>query len=154
MGYELCITRKENWFDEDGPLISLDEWLAYVEGDPEMRFDGFAEAKLPDGSILRIEGEGLSVWTAYSGHEVDGNMAWFDYRGDSILVKNPDEEIIGKMVRIGRALGAKVQGDEGEVYAEDGSSNWEELRNQAPPKRPQSEHVGEPSQKKPWWKFW
>ncbi|QDU54667.1 hypothetical protein [Aeoliella mucimassa] len=124
MGYDLHITRKEHHFDKDGPAIRLDEWLAYVASDPEMRFDGFAEAQLPNGNVLRAEGEGLSVWTAYSGHELAGNMAWFDYWRGSIIVKNPDPEIIGKMVRIARALGAKVQGDESEIYAEDGSSNW------------------------------
>lgn len=48
-------------------------------------------------------------------------MAWFDYRDGCIVVKNPDEEIRRKMYFIASALGALVQGDEGERYDESGS---------------------------------
>jgi hypothetical protein len=44
MGYELHITRKRDWSDA-GPEITLDEWLALVRSDPDMRLDGFAEAQ-------------------------------------------------------------------------------------------------------------
>ena len=54
MGYEVYITRKEAWFDEEGDAITLDDWLDYVEQDPDMRADGYAEATTPDGSKLRI----------------------------------------------------------------------------------------------------
>jgi hypothetical protein len=43
-------------------------------------------------------------------------MAWFDYRTGEVVVKNPGDEILGKMRRIDSALGAKVMGDEGELY--------------------------------------
>jgi hypothetical protein len=39
------------------------EWLALIQADPEMRFDGFAEAKTPDG-VSRYENQGLAVWEA------------------------------------------------------------------------------------------
>ncbi len=154
MGYDVHITRKDNWCDEDGPAISLDEWLAYVDGDPEMRLDGFAEATLPDGAVLRVECPGISVWTAYSGHGIGGNMAWFNHAEDSITVKNPDREILGKMVRIAQALSAKVQGDECEVYADDGSSNWEEQRELETSGASPRATRDEPRRKKPWWRFW
>ena len=32
MGYEIHITRKTEWFDEDGPEISLEDWKAYIDG--------------------------------------------------------------------------------------------------------------------------
>ena len=116
MGYDVHITRKEDWFDEDGPDISLSEWKEYVQSDQEMRLDNFAETQTSSGSTLRIENEGLAVWTAYSGHGQNGNMAWFDYRNGNVTVKNPDEEILDKMVDISGVLSAKVQGDEGELY--------------------------------------
>ena len=96
--------------------IVLDEWLRYVAGDPEMRLDNFAEAEVGGGEVLRYDNNGLAVWTAYSGHGLKGNMAWFDYRRGRIVVKNPDDEILGKMRRIASVLGAKVMGDEGELY--------------------------------------
>jgi hypothetical protein len=117
MGYDVHITRAESWRDSEDQSISLDEWLAYIEQDTEMRLDGFAEAQIKEtGEILRVESEGLAVWTDYSSHGEGGNMAWFDHRCGEIIVKNPDREILDKMAQIARALGARVQGDEGENY--------------------------------------
>lgn len=115
MGYDLHITRVAPWHDAESNPITLDEWAAYVAADPEMRMDGFAEAKV-DGGILWCESEGLAVWTVYSGHGKNGNMAWFDYRSGRIAVKNPDDEIIRKMKAIAAHFGAKVLGDDGESY--------------------------------------
>lgn len=146
MGYEVHITRKAEWFEEEGPEITIEEWKNYVVSDPEMRLDGFAEATIYDGNTLRVESPGLSVWAAYSKHEEAGNMAWFDHYKDRITVKNPDEEILIKMHTIASALEAKVQGDEGEIYDSNGQSNWQVLRGNA--------ESGSCTTKKPWWKFW
>lgn len=143
VGYELHITRKAEWFEKGGPSIELDEWIAYLAADDEFEVANFAEASIPGGDRVRIESEGLAVWYAYSGHEPAGNKAWFMYYEDRIVVKNPDQEIRRKMYRVAMRLGAHVQGDEGELYGEDG------------------EQVGasvEPGPKsasaRPWWKFW
>jgi len=119
MGYDVHITRKQDWFDEE-PQIKLAEWKAYLKADPSMRLDGYAEATTPSGDTLHYENEGLAVWTAYSRHQSNGNMAWFDFEIGNVVVKNPDQEILRKMWQIAQALGAKVQGDEGETYREDG----------------------------------
>ena len=119
MGYDVHITRKRDWFD-NSPEITLCEWLSFVSRDPEMRHDGFAEAPLPDGTVLRMESDGLSVWIAYSGNGVRGNMAWFDHSLGDIVVSNPDKEILRKMWLVAQALNAKVQGDDGEIYDANG----------------------------------
>ena len=117
MGYDLHITRQENWFDEDNnKKISLDEWKGFLLADLEMRLDNFAEATTPSGETIKVEIDGLSVWTKYSGNGLDGNFAWFDYNKGNIVCKNPDNEIINKMLIIAEQLDAKVQGDEGELY--------------------------------------
>ena len=85
-----------------------------------MRFDGFADATFPDGSVLRAESSGLSVWIAYSGNGRDGNMAWFDHSQGDIIVANPDREILRKMWLIAQAFNAKVQGDDREIYDANG----------------------------------
>jgi hypothetical protein len=90
-----------------------------------MREDGYTEAHLPDGSTLRIDHSSIAVWTAYSGHEIRRNMAWFSHFEDRITVKNPNEEILVKMHQIASTLGAKVQGDDGEEYGVDGKPNVE-----------------------------
>jgi hypothetical protein len=143
MGYDIHITRKDQWFDDEGPEIALAEWTAYVTGDPEMRLDGYAQAKNGSGDTLRVENEGLSLWLGYSGHQDNGNMAWFDFRRGSIIVKNPDAEILKKMWSIAQALSAKVQGDEGELYGVDGSV--------VDAQHPVAVGI---NSKKPWWKVW
>ena len=117
MGYNVHITRADDWTESEARPITVREWLDYVERDSEMRHDGFAEAPY-SGGVLRHESEGIAVWTAYSGHEVNGNMAWFNYHPGEIVVKNPDGEILGKMIRVAAELGATVQGDDGESYDE------------------------------------
>jgi hypothetical protein len=120
MGYEIHITRKTEWFDKDGPNISLEDWKAYISSDPDMRLDGYAEAITGNGDVLRVENEGLAVWTAYSGHGVNGNKAWLYPGSGGIIAKNPDEEILRKLFEIAQALGARVVGDDGEEYGADG----------------------------------
>jgi hypothetical protein len=143
MGYDVYITRKENACDQEGPSISLEEWLAFVAHDPEMRVDGYAEATVGDGETLRIESPGLSAWLKYSGHGKNGNMAWFYFDAGNISVKNPDAEILRKMGAIAQALSAKVQGDDGELYDSEGMEIPEA-----------SMDVGAQSGRRPWWKWW
>ncbi len=119
MGYDLHITRKKNWDgfeDEHGPVISLDEWIAMVRPDAEMRLDGFCEVRLPYGKVFRLDRPSLAVWTAWSHHGKAGDTAWFDLRDGNVVVKNPDREIRRKMWRLAERLQAKVQGDDGEYY--------------------------------------
>ncbi len=116
MGYDIHITRASHWTQSEQTPITLDEWKAYVAADPEMRMDNFAEATTTEGETLHIDAEGIAVWISYSGHQVDGNMAWFTYLFGDIRVKSPDEEILAKMRSIAKALGARVMGDEGEFY--------------------------------------
>lgn len=140
MEYEVHITRRAEWFDDDGPSISLEEWLDYVSSDPEMRHDGYAEAETPSGT-LRTEEEGIAVWVAYPRHGKDGNAAWFSHFRDRISVKNPDQSILVKMHDIAAKLDARVQGDEGEEYGPDGHPRGDD----APTTR---------RRETPWWKFW
>ena len=119
MGYDVHIVRNNEWWDEDdGGGISFEEWETYLDSDPTMRMDGFAEADTAEESVLRYENKGLAVWLAYSGHDKDGNRAWFDYRNGSVIVKNPDDEVLDKMCSIALHLEAKVLGEEGEEYCE------------------------------------
>jgi hypothetical protein len=146
MGYDVHITRQDNWFDQDDSKnISLEEWLDYVAKDLDIRLDNYAEATASNGETIRMEAEGLSVWTAYSGNGVGGNYAWLNYSSGNIVVKNPDEEIISKMVDMAISMNAKVQGDEGEVYQ------------RMPNGKITSNHLDGSETKgnsKAWWKFW
>ena len=135
MGYDLHITRSSNCFEkEPGKDIGLNEWLVYVEGDPEMRRDDQATATTNNGKTLTVHSRGLSVWTKYP--ESAAGAAWFDHRDGRIVVKDPTEPIIQKMREIAKHFDARVQGDEGELYDSDTTLKKS------------------PSSKKPWWKVW
>jgi hypothetical protein len=124
MGYDLHVTRG------DGQPIGEAEWRAYVASDRELDLTGVAEAETPDGT-LRYENPGLACWR---GHPA-GEPVWFDFRDGQVVVKNPDEPTIGKMLIIAAALRARVQGDDGEIYESPGGSP-------APPPAPPQESLG------------
>lgn len=92
MGYDFHITRRNDWYDE-GADISADEWLKYVESDPEL-------------SIDESNGKYFAIW----------KEDWLDWRRGEIYTKNPRRKLVEKMIQIANQLNAKVQGDEGEVY--------------------------------------
>src|SRR3954467_11033594 len=49
MGYDLHITRKENWTDDGGPTISEAEWRRVIEEDPELQLDTETSCTMSDG---------------------------------------------------------------------------------------------------------
>jgi hypothetical protein len=130
MGYDLHIHRAEDWMDATEDPITLDEWSDFVAGARDFRLDNFAEAETENGDVLRLEQEGIAVWT---GHPTS-DTAWFSYSEGMIVVKNPDEPIRRRMVEVAGALGARVQGDDGEFYAPDGEPIGED-RPEAPERR-------------------
>jgi len=123
MGYDLHITRKADWCDK-GNDISLEEWYAVVAADPEMRLEGYVDWRQPDGSVLRVK---LATWVSWP-HHVEGikmvGLCWCDGNVDA---KNPDEEIRRKMWRLAQILNARVQGDDGECYDEQGNSDSDQF---------------------------
>ena len=126
MGYDVHITRVEEWSESDENPILLDEWFEYIKTDPELRLDGFAAAHLPDGGVLVARSPGLAVWTKWPGHEEPDNYAWIDCEDGRITVKNPDTDILKKMFKIAQHFNAIVQGDDGELYGSNGEQIAEE----------------------------
>lgn len=99
MGVELHITRGEFWADNEQSEISLNEWLAYVAGDPELR--------------LRPEnGPGFAQWIGPSKYA----EPWLDWAIGNVSTKWPDTALYGKMLCIAVTLNARVQDDDGTVY--------------------------------------
>jgi hypothetical protein len=88
MGCDIHTTRANEWTAAESAPIRLEEWLALIQADPEMRLDGFAAAKNPDG-VLRYENQGWPYGRLYSKNGIGGNMAWFDYRQGCVTAKNP-----------------------------------------------------------------
>ena len=101
MGWEIHITRAEHWADSDQQPITADEWLALVAADPELVIDP------------RDNGPYFALWLS---HQVHDDHPWFDWSEGSINTKYPDRRTMGKALEIARRIGARVQGDDGELY--------------------------------------
>lgn len=99
MGYDVHITRAENWSDNQGCEITAAEWHSVIDTDPELRPAGY-------------NGPHLAIWEAHPSND----EAWLDWCDGNITTKHPDEPLLRKMVEIAARLDAKVQGDDGELY--------------------------------------
>jgi len=146
MGYEFHITRRERWSHENSTPndISLNEWLSYIDNDPELELTEGYWVKVP-GSKESQPAPGFCEWNA---HPLD-ESPWFDYSDGSISTKNPDDATIRKMLAIAEALNAQVQGDDCEVYVI--SRTNEAVRG---PLRYGDKDDPYTEDKRPWWKFW
>jgi hypothetical protein len=111
MGYDVHITRAEDWVDSSETPITVEEWVAYAESDPDLRRNAADSGEAPYD--LRV----------------GADETWLDWFEGAILTKNPTEPVRAKMAQIAAALAANVQGDEGERYGPDGrvipDENWD-----------------------------
>lgn len=98
MGYDLHITRRLHWYEE-GNDITSEEWLSLIARDSELQLQ-------PENGPFFI------IWNGQSSLE----SPWLNWSNGQIYTKNPDDALIDKMVIIAHKLGAKVQGDDGEIY--------------------------------------
>ena len=134
MGYELHITRKEIWYDDDHTNdISSTEWIQYVNGDEEMTLIELQSEDI--NGITFTPKNGDALWKRTPLSEIENYFSYCVNEGD-IVVKSPDNETIKKMIKIADKLAAKVQGDDGEYYDD---TYFIKLKQES---------------KKPWWKFW
>lgn len=98
-GYDLHITRKVQWADSNGPLISLAEWREYVKHDRQVAHDS---ANSEFDFVVSLPGESFPIW--------------LDPKLGDLVTKDPSQRAVVKLIEIARALRARVQGDEGELY--------------------------------------
>ena len=101
MGYDLHITRAEDWANNTGHTITADEWLKIVAEDSELRLAGY-------------NGPYFALWTGPSKYP----DPWLDWMDGNIYSKNPDKASVQKMLQIAAQLRARVQGDDGEIYVD------------------------------------
>ena len=98
MGYDLHITRKQNWANPQGTFITPEEWVAVIQNDPE----------------LTVTGQNGPYHADWSG---PGKYpCWLDYDRGELFTKYPTNEMIEKMLVIAHRLDARVVGDEDEEY--------------------------------------
>jgi len=132
MGYDLSIIRYKG---EEPAEIAFEEWKNYVDGDEELEQSDMTD----DGMYWE--------WNAHPEHnDPAAGRPWLNYSNGQIYSKNPDREMVIKMVQIASTLDAKVQGQDGEFYDADGVVD-------------EVQDKEEPGKKflpvsKPWWRFW
>ncbi len=137
MGYEVFITRRKDSYDESSN-ITLEEWKSYISSDAEMELEGFAEVTNPKGEIVRAESEGIATWT----RPTDKLVYYFcRTHGGEVSVTKPDVHALTKMSEIADSLNARVEGEAGELYDENG----EVVKD--------SHKTGHSSSKRAWWQF-
>jgi hypothetical protein len=94
MGYDVYITRRKLWSDAFGDEIGAEEWMALVDDDAEL------EAAADVGS-----------WAARS--RAGTLIEWAD---GSIAARDPEDEEVELLLLLAERLGARVQGEDGEIY--------------------------------------
>jgi hypothetical protein len=102
LGYDVYITRAENWYYTQGFEISSLEWLNIVKNDPEL-------VHKPENGEFFVKWSGPTKYPD----------TWFDWLNGNIYTKYPDKATLRKMSQIAHRLNAKIQGDEGELYDEE-----------------------------------
>src|ERR1051325_3606466 len=68
MGYDVHITRAQDWTESAAHPITFDEWKAYIRSDREMRLDNRAQATTTSGETVTTGGPGLAVWVAWKAY--------------------------------------------------------------------------------------
>ncbi|GAA5120533.1 hypothetical protein JIN84_05715 [Luteolibacter yonseiensis] len=108
MGYDIYITRRDTWYDDEGPEITPEEWKAVVDADPRLIL-------LDQDPENPLNAKMHSTPNPYHG------VRYFHYNTSDIRVKKPNKETLLKMLHIAKILGARVIGEADEIYAEDGT---------------------------------
>jgi hypothetical protein len=99
MGYCLHITKTDHPVNSKTRPITPAEWRYAISIDSDLQFDGRSKTRV--------------VWYDDLGDE-RGRMLLHHGRA---VAKNPSQEFIAKMTALAKLLGARVIGDDGEVYS-------------------------------------
>ncbi|MFG3304516.1 hypothetical protein [Streptomyces wuyuanensis] len=117
MGYDVHITRRTPWWEEEGEQITTQEWAALVAADHALEMVEVARVSPRDQDVvLEYRHEWLAQLATHPQRGSHG--AWLQWAEGRIVVKNPDETLLEKMRGLARVLGARVQGDDCEYYDE------------------------------------
>ena len=104
MGYDLHISRAEEYHDSDAHPIPLDEWLSYAEGTPTLRAVGWLgrdEERQPLYEHTCADGSVVSLTWFEGAIEIKGRFGGDAYREFGAIAED---------------LQANLQGDHGERY--------------------------------------
>jgi hypothetical protein len=130
MPYHLHVTRASDWMQSNELPITAAEWLKLVRTDSDLVQDP-------------RRGRYVALWSS-----PDGRDQWLEWSEGRINTRYPDGALLKKLVTIAERLGAKVQGDGGEVYSGDEPvDEWAE--DNILPFTPRTVII---TQRLPWWR--
>lgn len=117
MGHDIYITRAPHFLDGAQHPIAKGDWRALVAADPEL--------SSPDPSV-----PDYAVWNG----ETSVQTPWIDLADGNLFSRSPDHSFVRKLIAIAGRLGARVQGEGGELYRiEGGLVSLEEPESDEPP---------------------
>jgi hypothetical protein len=130
MPYQLHITRASDWMKSSDVPITAPEWFKLVRMDADL-------------TPHSTHGPYFVHWRSSSDPD-----CWLEWSEGRINSPYPDGALLKKLVAIADRLGAKVQGDGGEVYSgEEPVDEWAE--DNELPYTPRTVII---TQRLPWWK--
>ncbi|HHR6078064.1 TPA: hypothetical protein ACS7ZY_000385 [Providencia alcalifaciens] len=88
-----------DWIDSEINPLDSDEWLAFVEQDPELEING-------------VNGAFNATWFGNSIYDTP----WLEWDNGRIYTKWPDTALYIKMLDIAKKLNAKVMDGEDNLY--------------------------------------
>ena len=106
MAYDLHIVRTDHWLQAGSVPITKQEVDALIDADSELAWSFENYVDMADDA---------GVPTRYYAIAWRSRPCFLWYR-DQILCAGPDEALVSKLVRMARALDARVVGDDGELY--------------------------------------
>jgi hypothetical protein len=108
MSYDCHITRRKHWADDEAPGalgdLRREDWLRVVETEPDLT----GQPGNPDEFF----------WLGHP--RAEDPPLWWEGDTAAIRIQSPDLETLQRAVQLARQLDAHVQGDDGEVYGDDG----------------------------------
>lgn len=108
MGYDLYITRSSHDDVGSEEAITLEEWQAYIDSDPDLTRPQVGTPNYHENLALLPRGPS----------DPEG-FPWLSWVNGSISAKYPQPPTLKKMIQIANHFGAQVVGDEGEIYTLD-----------------------------------
>ncbi|WP_299212606.1 hypothetical protein [uncultured Aquimarina sp.] len=141
MGYSVYIEREEG----KEPIYE-EEWIDYADKDEEFEIvDGEIEATNPQTGKKFIYEADNETYYLYKSEKV-----MFRFNQKYITVKNPNDDIILKMLKIAKELDAIVMGDGGTIY----NDTYFEQKKKENDTELNKTFGKAPEPKKSKWKFW
>jgi hypothetical protein len=112
MPYDIHIVRTDHWLDAASDPITKDQVDELIASDPELSWSADEWVEMSDGRGNKVTRYFMIEWNGVS------TFWWYRHR---IQCSRADEEQVGKLVAMADRLGARVVGDDGEIY---GADNW------------------------------